>query len=243
MTTSRLVRAALPLAVALSFLAFPALAADPAPRLQVSAGGVLVDPVIAAPAYQLRVIGPDGSVFEDTHLDGEPLLILPKQFGQSRWLDGSYRYELVPVLGVRQRGFSWTRLFDPWSVVPDRRPHALVRVIEELNELFEAEGDLDEQIAPRGQHSFEHLTPIRGRKRREPTDMAEQGRNVLDHVQGVDQVAPRIWLGRPSLFVDALVDSEIHAGRKLAAPGDQRLDERARDAQLLFAETNRHFTG
>ena len=107
MTPSVLVRSALGAAL-LAALAAPvaASAAEPAFKARASAGVVHVEPTIRAPAWQLRVVGPDGKVGEDTLLDREPLRIEPRLLGYPRWLDGSYQFELIPVLGDRNRGDS-----------------------------------------------------------------------------------------------------------------------------------------
>jgi hypothetical protein len=94
-------------AALLSALSLPAMAAEPAtPKYVVHAerGVVHLEPSLRAPAWQLRVSGPDGKVGEDTLLDGEPLLIEPKLLGYAKWRDGSYQFELSPVLGDRVRG-------------------------------------------------------------------------------------------------------------------------------------------
>jgi hypothetical protein len=90
----------------LAALALPAVAATQAApyTLRVSPGTVQVEPTMQAPAWLLRVMGPDGKVGEDTLLDGEPLLIQPKLLGYPRFADGLYTFELTPVLGDRQRG-------------------------------------------------------------------------------------------------------------------------------------------
>jgi hypothetical protein len=109
MTPSVLVRRAL-CAALLAALAAPvaiaAPAAEPAFKARASAGAVLIDPTIRAPAWQLRVMGPDGKVGEDTLLDREAMRIEPKLLGYPRWLEGSYQFELVPILGDRHRGDS-----------------------------------------------------------------------------------------------------------------------------------------
>ena len=64
-----MIRTILPLA---AFLTTPALAAEPAFTARASAGVVHIDPAMRAPAWQLRVMGPDGKVGEDTLLDREP---------------------------------------------------------------------------------------------------------------------------------------------------------------------------
>jgi hypothetical protein len=81
-------------------------ATESAPRLQATGSGVQLTPAIHAPAWQLRVAAPDGRIFEDTLLDGEQMLVSPQKFGQPRWKDGVYQYELVPVLGDRVRADS-----------------------------------------------------------------------------------------------------------------------------------------
>jgi hypothetical protein len=93
-------------AALLAALALPAAAAEPAFHARASAGVVHVEPTVRAPAWQLRVMGPDGAVGEDTLLDREPLRIEPKLLHYPRWLDGSYQFELIPVLGDRNRGDS-----------------------------------------------------------------------------------------------------------------------------------------
>ena len=105
MTDLRPTRKPLVSALALLLVSSAAFAAAPmdAPRLQASAAGVRIMPAIDAPAWQLRVIAPDGRAFEDTLLAEEPLLVSPKAFGHAAWSDGGYRYEIVPVLGVRTR--------------------------------------------------------------------------------------------------------------------------------------------
>jgi hypothetical protein len=111
MISSGLVRSAL-CAALLVALAIPGEAvaarsanpAEPAFAVRASAGVVHVVPSKHAPAWQLRVVGPDGKVAEDTLLDGEPMRIEPRLLGYARWLEGSYRFELVPVLGDRRRG-------------------------------------------------------------------------------------------------------------------------------------------
>jgi hypothetical protein len=106
MTSNRFVRCALSAAL-LAALALPATAsaADKSTvRISTSAGVVHLDPLVQAPAWLLRVSGPDGKVAEDTLLDGEAMRIEPKFLGYARWLEGSYQYELIPVLGDRHRG-------------------------------------------------------------------------------------------------------------------------------------------
>jgi hypothetical protein len=105
MTPSVFVRRAL-CAALLAALALPAAAAEPAFHARASAGVVHLEPTIRAPAWQLRVMGPDGQVGEDTLLDREPLRIEPKLLGYPKWLEGSYQFELIPVLGDRHRGDS-----------------------------------------------------------------------------------------------------------------------------------------
>jgi hypothetical protein len=107
MKPSVLVRRAL-CAALLAALATPvaAVAAEPAFKAYASAGVVHIDPAMRAPAWQLRVMGPDGKVGEDTLLDREPLRIEPKLLGYPRWVDGSYQFELIPILGDRNRGDS-----------------------------------------------------------------------------------------------------------------------------------------
>jgi len=102
MTASVFVRRAL-CAALLAALALP-VAAEPAFKAYANAGVVHIDPAMRAPAWQLRVMGPDGKVGEDTLLDREPLRIEPRLLGYPRWLDGSYQFELIPILGDRNRG-------------------------------------------------------------------------------------------------------------------------------------------
>lgn len=80
-----------------------AFAETAAPKVRVGSGGLEVLADRAAPAFTLRVSGPDGAVAEDAFLGNEPMMIRPSLLGYAQWKDGSYRYEIVPVLGDRQR--------------------------------------------------------------------------------------------------------------------------------------------
>jgi len=131
MITPRLVRGAL-CAALLAALAVPALAAAagmPAFRVQAGAGAVTIEPALRAPAWQLRVTGPDGRFAEDTLLDGEPLRIEPKLLGYARWLDGSYQFEFSPVLGDRQRGGTVAAQAPSTRRDPDVRSSGSFRVV------------------------------------------------------------------------------------------------------------------
>jgi len=79
-----------------------ASAAAVAAQAEMRGDRLVLSPKVSAPAYQLRVIGPGGSVFEDTFLAGETIGLTSKQL-KGGWVDGSYRYEITPVRGVNIR--------------------------------------------------------------------------------------------------------------------------------------------
>lgn len=72
------------LTVALGLLAGSAIAAD----------SVQLAPAMRAPAYQLRVTGPAGFLFERTFTNGQNVAVDAPAAG---WVDGEYRYELIGV--------------------------------------------------------------------------------------------------------------------------------------------------
>ncbi|HSX60209.1 MAG TPA: tail fiber domain-containing protein [Tahibacter sp.] len=79
------------LTVALGLLAGPAFAAGDSVRLA---------PAMQAPAYQLRVTGPAGFLFERTFAAGQNVAVDAPASG---WVDGDYRYELIAVAATTQR--------------------------------------------------------------------------------------------------------------------------------------------
>ncbi len=92
----RAVAAALTLALSLGTAAAFAAGANPA------AGGVQLAPGINAPAYQLRVTGPAGFLFERTFTSSQAVGVDAPAGG---WIDGDYRYEIVGVqTSTRRRG-------------------------------------------------------------------------------------------------------------------------------------------
>jgi hypothetical protein len=130
MKLAALARSALSAAL-LSALAVAATAATPpapAYRVHTSGGIVHLEPKMHAPAWQLRVSGPDGKVAEDVLLDGEPLQIEAKLLGYARWLDGSYQFELVPVLGDRHRSGAISAQAPTKASVPGLRSSGSFRV-------------------------------------------------------------------------------------------------------------------
>lgn len=130
MSASHLVRSTLCVALLAAFAVPAVTAATAAPtyRVRASAGVVHLEPIMHAPAWQLRVSGPDGKIGEDTLLDNEPLRIEPKLLGYARWLDGSYQFELVPVLGDRRRGSSVAAQAPAKSSAPGMRSSGSFRV-------------------------------------------------------------------------------------------------------------------
>ena len=131
MTHAALARSALRAALLCAFAATSAAAATAtAPTVKATASGGIVQlhPALHAPAWQLRVSGPDGKVGEDVLLDGEPLQIEAKLLGYARWLDGSYQYELTPVLGDRHRSGAVAAQAPTTASVPGPRSSGSFRV-------------------------------------------------------------------------------------------------------------------
>lgn len=93
----RAVAAALTLALSLGTTAAFAAGANPA-----SGGDVRLATGISAPAYQLRVTGPAGFLFERTFASAQSVAIGAPAGG---WTDGDYRYEIAGVqTSTRRRG-------------------------------------------------------------------------------------------------------------------------------------------
>src|SRR5580765_6178620 len=67
--------------------------------------GLLLNAEHAAPAYHLRVIAPDGAVYEKVFNAGETINLRSEQL-KAGWIDGAYRYELTPVRGTGIRAES-----------------------------------------------------------------------------------------------------------------------------------------
>ena len=104
MNHSRLKPVAICMAISLALGLSTAAAKSPTTGASVGSHGVEIKATHEAPAYQLRVSSPDGQIFEDFFLPGEPMLVQPGSFGQPKWRDGNYQYEVTPVLGERIRG-------------------------------------------------------------------------------------------------------------------------------------------
>lgn len=68
-------------------------------------------PDSGAPAHQLRILGPAPFLVEQTVLAGEALSV-PLGSNGTRWKDGAYTFEIVPVMGVAVRdGNAFTGYF------------------------------------------------------------------------------------------------------------------------------------
>ncbi|WP_257387047.1 tail fiber domain-containing protein [Tahibacter caeni] len=86
------------LILALSLAGSAAFAATAVP----AAGGVQLTSALRAPAYELRVAGPAGFLYQQTFAAGQSLVIATPAGG---WTDGDYRYEIVATqTATRQRG-------------------------------------------------------------------------------------------------------------------------------------------
>ena len=104
MINARMKPVAICMAIGLALGLSTAAAKSPTAGASVTGHGVEIRASHDAPAYQLRVSGPDGQIFEDFFLPGEVMLVRPASFGLPKWRDGSYQYEVLPVLGERVRG-------------------------------------------------------------------------------------------------------------------------------------------
>lgn len=89
---------ALASALALFSVSTVAAAADPV----ASSKAIVFHPEQKAVAYQLRVVGPNGSAFEDLYMSDEPMTV-PYERMPSGWSEGIYHYEIVPIRGMRLR--------------------------------------------------------------------------------------------------------------------------------------------
>ena len=98
MNASSMRLTALASALALFSASAVVAAADPV----AGSNAIVFHPEQGAPAYQLRLVGPDGSVFENLYMGDEPMQVGYKQLptGSS---DGTYQYEIVPIHGMRVR--------------------------------------------------------------------------------------------------------------------------------------------
>ena len=93
-------------AVFISTVAFPTNAGTSAGgQAEVRGGSIQLHPRIAAPAYQVRLVGPNGAVSETLYMANEPIILTPGQM-KGGWGNGSFTYEITPVRGVAVRGAS-----------------------------------------------------------------------------------------------------------------------------------------
>lgn len=103
--TAMLVSAlALSTAVFISTVAFPTNAGNSAGgQAEVRGGSIQLYPRIAAPAYQVRLVGPGGAVFENLYMADEAIVLTPGQL-KGGWGNGSFTYEITPIRGAGVRG-------------------------------------------------------------------------------------------------------------------------------------------
>src|SRR5688572_12294781 len=91
-------------AVFISTAAFPTSAGTsghgPA---EVRGGSIQLFPRLAAPAYQVRLVGPTGAVSDTLFMADEPIVLAPGQI-EGGWSNGSFAYEITPIRGVAMRG-------------------------------------------------------------------------------------------------------------------------------------------
>ncbi|WP_332687253.1 hypothetical protein, partial [Devosia sp.] len=74
-------------------------------QVEVLGGTLQLHPKLAAPAYQVRLVGPTGAVFDDVFMADEAIVLSPRQL-KGGWVDGSYSFEITPVRGVAMRSAS-----------------------------------------------------------------------------------------------------------------------------------------
>ena len=96
MTSHSFRNAALACAIGLALL--PAAASAAKPEFS-SKDGLLLHAEHSAPGYQLRVVAPNGSVYEDIFKGDQPIRLRSEQLKQG-WTDGAYLYEITPVQGL-----------------------------------------------------------------------------------------------------------------------------------------------
>lgn len=90
-------------AVFMSTVAFPTIAGTSANGpAEVRGGTVQLYPRIAAPAYQVRLMGPSGAVSETLFMADEPIVLSPSQM-KGGWGNGSFSYEITPIRGAATR--------------------------------------------------------------------------------------------------------------------------------------------
>jgi len=90
-------------AVFLSTVAFPTSAGTANGPAEVRGGTVQLYPRIAAPAYQVRLMGPTGVVSETLFMADEAIVLSPSQM-KGGWSNGSFAYEITPIRGTTTRG-------------------------------------------------------------------------------------------------------------------------------------------
>lgn len=137
----RAVAAALTLALSLGTTAAFATGA-----ISASGGDVRLTTGISAPAYQLRVTGPAGFLFERTFASAQSVAVGAPAGG---WTDGDYRYEIAGVqTSTRRRGDDETISARP--ALPSESGSFTVRggVVQVADGVFAARRDNGQNAAP-----------------------------------------------------------------------------------------------
>jgi hypothetical protein len=90
-------------AAIISTAAFPTNAGTSAGgAVEVRGGSIQLYPRIAAPAYQVRLMGPSGVVSETLFMADEAIVLSAGQM-KGGWGNGSFTYEITPIRGVATR--------------------------------------------------------------------------------------------------------------------------------------------